>query len=62
MFGGEPILKWSTLKVGTVGYVGYVGWKGLSGTNTLAYYEHSYITAIKGFMTMGWYQYFYARN
>ncbi len=27
-----------------------LGWKGLSGTNTLAYYENPYITAVKSFI------------
>jgi hypothetical protein len=30
-----------------------LGWKGLPGTNTLAYYKHSQITAVKSFITMG---------
>ncbi len=30
-----------------------LGWKGISGTNTLAYYEHSQIAAVKSFMTLG---------
>ncbi len=29
-----------------------LGWKGLPGTNTLAYYENSSITAVKGFITL----------
>jgi hypothetical protein len=29
------------------------GWEGLPGTNTLAYYTHSYITNVKSFMTLG---------
>jgi hypothetical protein len=35
-----------------------LGWKGLSGTNTLAYYKHLYITTVKSFMTLtpGWLQ------
>jgi hypothetical protein len=28
-----------------------LGWKSLSGTNTLAYCEHSYITAVKSLIT-----------
>ncbi len=28
-----------------------LGWKGLSGTNALAYYEKSYLTAAKSFIT-----------
>ncbi len=30
-----------------------VGWKGLPGTNTLAYYEYSSITAVKSVITWG---------
>jgi hypothetical protein len=30
-----------------------LSWKGLPGTNTLAYYKHSQITAVKSFITMG---------
>ncbi len=30
-----------------------LGWKGLTGTNTLAYYEHFYITVVKGFIILG---------
>jgi hypothetical protein len=30
-----------------------LGWKGLSGTNPLAYYEHLYIAAVKGFIKLG---------
>ncbi len=29
------------------------GWKGLPGTNTLAYYEHSYVMSIKCLKTLG---------
>jgi hypothetical protein len=29
-----------------------LGWKRLRETNTLAYYEHSYITVVKSFMTL----------
>jgi hypothetical protein len=29
-----------------------LGWKGLPMTNTQAYYEHSLITAAKGFVTL----------
>jgi hypothetical protein len=29
-----------------------LGWKGLSGTNTLAYYKHLYITGFKSFVTL----------
>ncbi len=29
-----------------------LGWKGLSGTNTLAYYKHMKIEAVKGFITL----------
>jgi hypothetical protein len=28
------------------------GWKGLAGTNTLAYYDHSSIAALKGLITL----------
>ncbi len=28
-------------------------WKDLSGTNTIAYYKHLYITAVKSFITFG---------
>ena len=27
-----------------------LGWEGLTGTNPLAYHEHSYITAVKSFI------------
>jgi hypothetical protein len=30
-----------------------LGWKDLPGTNTLAYHDHSQITAVKSFMTLG---------
>ncbi len=30
-----------------------IGWKGWPGTNTLAYYANSYITDVKGFVTVG---------
>jgi hypothetical protein len=30
-----------------------LGWKGLPGTNTLAYYEYSYITDVKVFIILG---------
>jgi hypothetical protein len=30
-----------------------LGWKGFSATNTLAYYEHLLIAAIKSFITFG---------
>jgi hypothetical protein len=30
-----------------------LGWKGLPGANTLAYYEHSLIAAVKSFITLG---------
>jgi hypothetical protein len=30
-----------------------LGWKGLQRTNTLAYYEHSKITAVKGLTILG---------
>ncbi len=29
-----------------------LGWKGLPGTNALAYYENSYVTAVKSFITL----------
>jgi hypothetical protein len=29
-----------------------LGWKGLLGTNNLAYYEHSSITAVKSFIAL----------
>jgi hypothetical protein len=29
-----------------------IGWKSLSGTNALAYYENSLITAVKSFTTL----------
>ena len=29
-----------------------LGWKALPGTNTLAYYENSQITAVKSFLTL----------
>ncbi len=29
-----------------------LGWKGLPGTNTLAYYGHSYISDMKSFITL----------
>ena len=29
-----------------------LGWKGLPGTNSLAYYERSYLTAVKSFITL----------
>jgi len=29
-----------------------LGWKGLAGTNTLAYYEHLQITAVKSLITL----------
>ena len=28
-----------------------LGWKGLPGTNTLAYYQKAYLTAVKSFIT-----------
>jgi hypothetical protein len=30
-----------------------LGWKGSEGTNTLAYYENSYLAAVKSFITLG---------
>jgi hypothetical protein len=30
-----------------------IGWEGMRGTNTLAYYGHSKITAVKSFITLG---------
>jgi hypothetical protein len=30
-----------------------LGWKGLPGTNTLAFHEHSQITDVKVFVTLG---------
>ncbi len=31
-------------------FVDTLGWKGLPGTNALAYYKDSYVTAIKSFI------------
>jgi hypothetical protein len=30
-----------------------LGWKGITGTSTLAYFEHSLIMALKSFITLG---------
>jgi hypothetical protein len=30
-----------------------IGWEGMRETNTLAYYEHSKITNVKSFITLG---------
>jgi hypothetical protein len=30
----------------------WLGWKGLPGTNALAYYEKSYLTVVKSFITL----------
>ncbi len=30
-----------------------LGWKGLRGTNTLAYYKHSKLTAVKSYISLG---------
>jgi len=50
--------KWSSLKVqGTKGTKALftniaIGWKGLPGTNTPAYYKHSYNTSLKSSITL----------
>ncbi len=55
--GAYPIV--GHLKVYSIGQVpalqtdSWLGWKVLPWTNTLAYYEHLWITAIKSFITLG---------
>jgi hypothetical protein len=44
-----PSLRWAGATLTNI----RMGWKGLPGTNTLAYYEHSEIAGMKGFITLG---------
>ncbi len=55
--GAYPIVE--HLKGSSIGYVPALqtdiglGWKSLQWTNTLAYYKHLYITAVKSFFNIG---------
>ncbi len=40
---------WAYASLASIG----LGWKGLSGTNTLAYYNHLSIVDVKSFITLG---------
>ncbi len=49
-----PTLQWCAVLVYSQALPADIrlGWKGLPGTNALAYYEHSQITAAKGYITL----------